>query len=167
MPLKSPHILLAGRNARQVKTNLSHILDAAGQAAIEQEIVVNATQLFRLGETHYTFARRLAPPDWRQVVSRAYYGAYNICRSVRFFHSGEYSTDAKDHHKFDQLPEDFPQRSTYSNQLAILREDRNLCDYDHTASEADLVIGRRDALILVEQFIADANTYLAARGLAV
>ena len=55
-------------------------------------------------------------------------------------------------------------KSTYTNRLVVLREDRNLCDYDHTAGEADLVIGRKESLELVSKFIANARRYLEGRG---
>ena len=167
MALKPPHVLLAGRNPRQVKENLASVLDQAALQLVEDAIRANVLLLFSLGSQHYSFARRLPNRHWRQAVSRAYYGAYNVSRAVRLQVSGEFSTDAKDHQKFDSLPDDFPKKSTYSNRLATLRDDRNLCDYDHTATEADLVIGRAAALTLAEEFIADAKGYLTSLGTAI
>ena len=50
--MKSPHILLAGTNIRQVKNNLGHVIDAVAVQAIEDEISRNVTQLFTLGLHH-------------------------------------------------------------------------------------------------------------------
>jgi hypothetical protein len=50
--------------------------------------------------------------------------------------------------------------------LANLREDRNLCDYDHSAGRSDLVWGVDDSLDIVEKFLRDARRYLRARGVA-
>lgn len=77
---------------------------------------------------------------------------------------GEYSTDVSDHKKIETIPRDFPNQNTYSNRLGILREDRNLCDYDHTARMTDLILTPDDAKDLVEQFLVDARNYLRARG---
>lgn len=164
MTLKSPHILLAGRNPRQVKENLAGILDLASLQLLEDAIHANVALLYSLGLQHYSFARGLRARHWRQSVSRAYYGAYNVSRSVRLQVSGEYSTEGKDHQRIENLPDDFPRKNTYSNRLATLRDDRNLCDYDHTASEADLVVGRTAALLLVSEFLSDAKAYLVGLG---
>jgi hypothetical protein len=162
--LKSPHILLAANNCKKVRTNLAQILDAKAIKAIDDEITRNVAGLFEFGLAHYTFAMSLAETEWRQCVSRLYYAAYNMGRSIRLFKDGHFSTEISDHRKVDDFPQDFPNRSRYANQLVILREDRNLCDYDHTATETDLVISRIDALVLVDQLANDARTYLAHYG---
>ena len=165
MALKPPHVLLAGRNPRQVKDNLTGILDQAALQLIEGAIHANVALLYSLGSQQYSFARRLHARHWRQVVSRAYYGAYNVSRAIRLQVHGEFSTEVRDHQKFESLPDDFPKKHTYSNLLTTLRDDRNLCDYDHTAMETDLVIGRSAALTLVRDFISDAKGYLVTLGL--
>ena len=71
----------------------------------------------------------------------------------------------KDHTKFDKLPKDFPNRARYINQLAVLREDRNMCDYDHMATASDLALGSTISLTLVRDFIADTTAYLKSKGL--
>ena len=100
-------------------------------------------------------------------MSRMYYGAYTACRSVRLFDSGAYLTDVKDHQKFNELPNDFPQRNRFANQLAILREDRNLCDYNHSARAADLVLGTNTTEQLVGEFLAEVRNYLRSKGMEV
>ena len=131
--MKTPHLLNLG-NPRKVKDNLSGLLDATALGLIESEIEGNTRALMVLARTHYRFAARQSAPNWRQKVSRLYYAGYNAARALRLYVNGEYSTDVKDHQKFENLPNDFPSRSRYINQLAILREDRNTCDYDHLSS---------------------------------
>ena len=113
------------------------------------------------------FARRQNNRDWRQKISRFYYGAYNVSRAVRLCVYGEYSTETGDHKRVDGIPDDFPNKSTYANRLTVLREDRNLCDYDHAADKADLVYGVDDSLDMVERFLDDAKAYLKGRGVNV
>lgn len=164
--MRSPHLLNLG-NPRKVKENLSGLLDAAALEKIESEIETNAAAMLALARTHYRFAQRLSASNWRQKVSRLYYAGYNAARAVRLYVKGEYSTDVKDHQKFDNLPEDFPNRPQYTNQLSILREDRNTCDYDHVSSENDLVLGSRASIELVRDFMYDVTAYLSGRGMKV
>ena len=162
--MKSPHLLNLG-NARKVKKNLAGILDPASLDRLEAEIQTNVVALLALARRHYHFARRQAGQNWRQKISRLYYAAYNAARAVRLYVSGEYSTDANDHQKFGQLPKDFPSRAQYVNKLAVLREDRNTCDYDHMSTASDLVLGSTSSLTLVRDFMADTTAYLQSKGL--
>jgi hypothetical protein len=164
---KSPHILLAAANCQRVKSNLSYILNATAMAAIDAEIEKNVKGLFRLGLEHHAFASALPLPNWRQRISRDYYGAYNVARAVRLANDGSYSTDVGDHKKATELPDAFPNQSTHSNRLGVLRDDRNLADYDHTAAASDLVTPVPDAAQFVDDFIRDARTYLSGKGIAV
>jgi hypothetical protein len=164
--VKTPHLLLAG-NCHRVRSNIAHILSAHSVQALDDEIAANARALITLGQQHFTFAGSLSRSQWRQTVSRAYYGAFGVVRGIRLYVDGHYSTENAEHKKIDALPMDFPNRATYSIQLPVLREDRNLCDYDHTATEDDLAISRDDALALVDNLIDDARRYLEARGLTI
>lgn len=164
--MRSPHLLNLG-NARKVKENLSGVLDTAALDRLEAEIVANAIALFNLGRYHHIFALRQSPRHWRQRVSRLYYAAYNVSRSVRLFVAGEYSTEIKDHQKYENLPDDFPSKARYVNQLGILREDRNTCDYDHLSRASDLALGSTEATKLVNDFINDARIYLREKRLNV
>jgi hypothetical protein len=162
--MKSPHLLRAGANVRKIKDNLVNVVDAAAVLAIETEICTNVAQLYALGRSHYYFAVRQHNRSWRQKISRLYYAAYSVSRAVRLCVNGEYSTDSSDHKRIETLPEDFPNRNKYANRLVAIREDRNLCDYDHTAALTDLVVGVNDAEELVQQFLRDAQGYLKRRG---
>jgi hypothetical protein len=165
--MKSPHLLRASSNVRKLKDNLVNIIDATAISAIEAEICANAAQLYALGRGHYNFAVRQNNDSWRQKVSRLYYAAYNVSRAVRLCVNGEYSVEVSDHKKIEMLPDDFPNKNRYSNRLGVLREDRNLCDYDHTAKMADLVIDMDEAVDLVQEFLKDAQSYLEQRGVKV
>lgn len=162
--MKSPHLLRTGGNVRKVKDNLVKVVAAEAIAAIEKEICANVAQLVRLGRGHYYFAVRQNNRSWRQKISRLYYAAYNASRAVRLCVNGEYSMDVADHKKIDVLPDDFPNKNRYANRLAVLREDRNLCDYDHTGKLGDLVVGLDEAVELVQQFLIDTEVYVRARG---
>jgi len=162
--MKTPHLLRAGANVRKLKDNLAHVVDATAIAAIEAEIRANVFQLYVLGQNHYFFAVRQNNRSWRQKISRLYYATYNVSRALRLCVYGDYSTDSSDHKKIDALPEDFPNRSRYANRLGVLRDDRNLCDYDHTAKMTDLVGSVGDSAELAHEFLKDAQSYLKGRG---
>jgi hypothetical protein len=161
----SPHVLLAAGNVKKMQSNLVGLLSPASNAAIEAAITDNVVQLYRLGRNHYLFARRQNNRDWRQKISRFYYGAYNVSRSVRLCNNGDYSTDSSDHKKIESLPPGFPNIAAYQNQLIALREDRNLCDYDHSSSISALALGVVDTQTLVSSFLADAQSFLNAKGI--
>lgn len=162
--MKTPHLLNLG-NPRKVKENLSGLLDAAALQLIESEIELNARGLLALARNQYRFALRQTRPNWRQQVSRLYYAGYNASRAVRLYVHGEYSTDVKDHQRFDKLPNDLPNRARYANQFAVLREDRNACDYDHLFMAGDLALGTQAATELVRDFLDDIVVYLRNSGL--
>lgn len=165
--MKTPHLLLAAGNPRKLKNNLVNVIDLAAISAIEAEICTNVAQLYVLGKHHYSFAVRQNNRWWRQKISRLYYGAYNVSRAVRLCVSGEFSEDPTDHKKIGEIPHDFPNQALYKNRLNSLREDRNLCDYDHTARLADLAVGIDDSITLVEGFLKDARAYLKPRGVTI
>jgi len=165
--MKSPHILLLKKNVVDLKRELAGVLNKGSARAFDREIRRNVIQLFHLGKNHLDFARSTRPPHWRQVVSRCYYGAYSVSKAVRLAVSGQYSQEVKDHEKVSDLPDDFPDKSTYANRLRLLRDDRNLCDYDHTAVEADLGLSSVDTLVIVSNFVQHASKYLRGRGFRV
>jgi hypothetical protein len=165
--MKTPHLLRASGNVRMMKENLINIISRNALSAIQSEINRNVKQLFALGMSHYNFAVRQNNRSWRQKVSRLYYASYNVSRAVRLCEDGEFSTEVADHKKVGSLPDRFPNKSSYANRLSILREDRNLCDYDHTCLIGDLVTSVPDAIVLVEEFLRDARTYIRGKGIIV
>jgi hypothetical protein len=165
--LKSPHLFNAGSNPINVINNLTGLLAPAQLQILRDEIRANVKSLFRLGESHYQFATNLAPTEWRQRISRLYYGAYNVRRAVALEVDGSFSTDSIDHKNIGQIPDDFPGAATYRVRMTNLREDRNLADYNHLAVEGDLVIPPTDYELIVRDFINEARNYLVNRGAAV
>lgn len=165
--MRTPHLLRASGNVRKMKENLVNVVNRNALSAIQTEIDRNVVQLFALGRSHFDFAVRQNNRSWRQKVSRLYYAAYNVSRAVRLCEHGEFSTEVTDHKKVESLPDLFPNKNSYSNRLGILREDRNLCDYDHTSRIGDLVTSIPDATTLVTEFLRDARTYLRGKGITV
>lgn len=165
MVLKKPHLLLNFSNSRKLLNDLRdmNLIGQEASEAIELEIIRNVKLLFELGESHYNFARQLNRSHWRQKVSRFYYGAYNIRRSLSLFNSGHFSTESSDHNK-TELPGELNNAETYQTRLHDLRVDRNLADYDHTASEEDLLIPLDEFESIVMDFIRDSRIFLIEKG---
>ena len=130
--------------------------------AIEDEVNTNVAGLFALGVEQYNFG--INQTEWRQCISRLYYSAYSISRAIRLSVDGIYSTESSDHKRIAQFPDNFPNGAKYSVQFLILREDRNLADYDHTALESDPTISTEDAKILLTGYVEDSTKYLKSRG---
>jgi hypothetical protein len=146
--------------------NIRHILDVSAVTAIENEIEKNTKELFALGEEHFNFAKHTSKFHWRQRISRFYYGAYNVRRAIPLYHNGTYNTDSSDHKKIDQMPTSLNNFDTHKIGLRNLREDRNLSDYDHSASESDLISTQDEYEQIVTDFIDDARTFLKDKGVS-
>jgi hypothetical protein len=163
MPAKSPHILLASANPRQMLSNLTGIIDTSALDRLEAELRINAAGLFHLGENHLEFAKQTGVRYWRQRISRYYYAAYNARRAIMLEHAGIYTTDSSDHQKVN-LPSNFHNRETYVRRFSDLRSDRNLADYDHLAVEDDLLLGQSATEDFVSEFCDAAKMFLLSRG---
>lgn len=159
--------LLRLGNQRKLQKVLASVLEEDALAVIEAEIQRNVTDLYGLGLQHYHFAVLQPPRHWRQKVSRLYYAAYNVSRSVRLYVYGEYSIDSSDHKRVGHLPDDLPDQARFSNQLQVLRADRNTADYDHSSKAGDLVIAPASAAVVVRDFLAEVKNYLQGKGLTV
>ncbi len=165
--LSSPHLLLASSNPMKMIQNLNHLLAQQEIDKLTAELDRNVTALYALGQSHFTFASNLPNSEWRQIISRLYYGVYNVRRAVTLKHSGAFSTDSSDHKNIDQLPAGILHREAHISNLRNLREDRNLADYSHLAAVTDLVMSPADALMFSQQFIADSQNFLLQEGVAV
>lgn len=163
--LKEPNILLASSNCQRLIRNVQHALDPAAVEALRQEVRDNVKQLFELGDHHFQFASSIPNTNWRQRVSRFYYAAYNIRRALALHHSGQFAMDVTDHKKIGDLPDDFPNRNTFATELEGLRDDRNLADYNHVATDSDLLKIPADVEALVTAFRTEASNYLTTRGI--
>jgi len=153
-------------NPRKVIEQLRPLLTAQELQKIEDAANAQVQLLFDLALSHFRFSERLANAHWRQRISRYYYAAYSASKCVRLFVQGEHSKEVADHKKVGAVPNDFPDRALYEAQLAVLREDRNSCDYDHEFSVGELVISQREASELVRKFLIDTKVYVGGRGLA-
>lgn len=162
--MKSPHMLFIGTNPFKLHEHLGGVLDAANCQKILDAVQENAIQLYRLGEGHLEFAKKVQKAEWRQIVSRLYYAAYNMSRAVRYLSSGEYNRDSKDHKQVGELPSVFPNAAKYLNIFKSVRDDRNLADYDHTAEESELIVSVVDLLVLTAEFQKDVKDYFATKG---
>ena len=165
--MRSPHLLIAASNPIRLRENLRGILPADSINLISDEFEKNVKSLHQLGLEHYRFAKRLSPNNWRQKVSRFYYSAYNIVRAIKLFHYGDYNTDVSDHKKITKMPDGFPNKEKYQNQLPSLRDDRNLADYDHTGSKSELLLTLSETTDLVTELIADSKSFFRAKGMAI
>ena len=157
-------MLLASSNPMKMVRNLPHILNEEQLALISVAISHEAALLFKLGQSHLTFAGGIPESEWRQRTSRLYYAAYNCRRAVVLKLDGSFSTDASDHQSVDKLPATLSDYATYYKKLKDLREDRNLADYSHLARVGDLLIPIGQSLHLVEDFFAVARSYLESQG---
>lgn len=165
--IKEPHIFRVSSNPQSLVTNLAHLLAEAELDKIRAEIRANVRDLFFLGNSHFQFARRLGVKAWRQKVSRLYYAAYNMRRAINLCWNGSFSTDSSDHKELHKLPDELPNVVTYRAKLVTLREDRNLCDYNHLAKESHLVMPISECLSVVTEFRRDAKSYLKDKGVLV
>jgi hypothetical protein len=163
--LKEPHLFNAASNPFKIIRNLAGILLVTELDKIRAEVDANVVGLFRLGQVHFVFARSVPAAEWRQRVSRLYYGAYNVRRAVALKYDGTFSTDSSDHQNVDKIPDAVNNAATYRVKLKNLREDRNLADYNHLAQETDLLVSPSDYEIMVTGFIQDAVQYLKSEGL--
>jgi len=166
MKSKSPHILLASSNTRKMLENIRYLLEKDACDAIQDEIDKNVKELFDLGLEHFHFAKQTPSQYWRQRISRFYYGAYNVRRALQLHYSGEYNTDTSDHKKIYEVPNDLPNKEIYKSQLVVIRDDRNIADYDHLASENDLTLTQDEVEKIVTDFIGDVRTFLINRGIS-
>jgi hypothetical protein len=160
------NILRISSRPRETVEQIREIISDKSYNSLIEAIDKNVVGLFELGVHHHKFASTEIPSRfWRQKISRFYYSAYNVKRSIQLNFDGLYRTDSSDHKEIGNLPEGLTNRNQYTRQLRVLRDDRNLSDYDHVAQENDLVIGVKDTESLVASFISDARSFLTDRGI--
>lgn len=144
---------------------LESILDAGELGKIQAAINENVQQLVNLSRSHLLFAESAAgQSSWRQRVSRGYYSTYCMSRAVRLKSSGYYNTEPTDHKKIGELPNNFPDKSTWEDFLIKFRADRNLADYDHTVSEQALELTSHTYVSEARRFHQVARNYLITLG---
>ncbi len=167
--LKRPEILELDNHAK-----VSRILRLVGNQPnlgwYEDAVHEVVRKWFALGQYHLRIARALSsrPKEWRSVVSRGYYAAYNISRAVRYLTDGRVKYDASDHQVAPNLPSDFPDQATWANFLIDFRSDRNLADYEPW-NDAFRKLSRRPdtSLDMATEFLRKARSYLRKRGMKI
>ncbi|WP_442775467.1 hypothetical protein [Sphaerotilus montanus] len=164
--LKEPHIFNASSNPIKLIKNLRGIISEDEILKIEQEINNNVIKLYALGVGHYNFAKRIAHSEWRQKISRLYYAAYNIRRSIQLKADGHFSMDSSDHQRVGEFPDKLNNKEKYKQIFISLREDRNLSDYSHLAVESDLIQGVSIYESSVTDFVNDAKEFLLEKGVS-
>ncbi len=163
--LKEPHIFLVSQNPMTLMRNLAGVLQPQQIKKNQIEVEENVMALLRLAYDHFEFAQSVPSIHWRQKVSRLYYAAYNGRRALMLKYDGSFSTDSSDHKNVDKLPDTLANCSMHKSKLKDLRDDRNLCDYSHLASETDLLMAANDAEVFVEGFLKDIKDFLGTQGM--
>lgn len=134
---------------------------------IRREVDRNVIALYRLGESHFLFSKSIPNTEWRQKISRLYYGAYNVRRAILLKHDGSFTTESSDHQKVDVIPDLLDNHSLYKLKLKNLRDDRNLADYSHLAVVSDLIIGLDGAEELAGSLFTDAKAFMTSHGIEI
>jgi hypothetical protein len=109
---------------------ISH--SAAFGQPIEDVFDQAAVDRLKLGEHFLRVAARMsntAGRDWRSVIGRYYYAMYHSVRAVSYFvYRGD---DYQEHNKLPgAIPDDFPNKNLWANELKDARFRRNEADYD-------------------------------------
>lgn len=162
-----PPILELGNHARVLRI-LELISGRSDLSWYNEEVHAVVCRWVNLAMQHLRTARGLAPKprNWRGVVSRSYYAAYNASRALRYAVSGSIKLDVDDHKVVGDLPPDFPNRAAWSTFLIDLRKDRNLADYEPWTKTLSALSERpRTSLDRTEEFLRQSKTYLRKKGI--
>jgi hypothetical protein len=167
--IKKPHVLDVGNHAK-ILSLLRQMAGSANLSWYDDKVHAVARQWFLLASQHLRVARQLVarPRDWRAVVSRSYYGAYNSSRSVRYIVKGQIRLDGEDHQAVGDLPADFPSTAAWSGFLTDLRKDRNIADYDAwPGMRGSLSFEPSQSFSRAEEFLKLSKGYLRSRGIVI
>jgi hypothetical protein len=163
-----PRILEIDNHAK-VSQVLKGIAGKADLSWYSEEVAKTARHWLRLGMHHLVVSRRLIskPQDWRSAVSRCYYAAYNVSKCVRYCINGCVRFDGGDHKLVGDLPNDFPDRASWSAFLAELRQDRNFADYEPwTRTRFRLSHSPGESIGRVQVFTKESKVCLRKKGWA-
>lgn len=146
---------------------LCNKLGLLGYEEVKSELEENGQYIglcwLRLGKEHLTDARSaLGAGSRRSAYSRSYYAAYNSSKAVRYIVQGAVGFAADDHRKASELPDDFPDVDTWSENMTKLREMRLAADYDNW-NTTKFVMAAANAVSMAEQFVANVEEYLKSR----
>jgi uncharacterized protein (UPF0332 family) len=122
---------------------------------------------FQFAQENLKWARSAlsgSDPKFRMGLARAYYAMYHAARAVVFL--VERGDDFQAHSELPKhLPQNFPNRAQWENNLKNARLERNRADYD-PYPKADRTFSDASKLILqsAENFLPLARRYLVQRG---
>jgi hypothetical protein len=121
-----------------------------------------ATSWFKLAKEHLAEVSKVdvkACP--RTAYSRSYYAAYNASKAVRYVVYGEVSLGGDDHRKVAELPDSFPNVSSWTVRLTQLYEHRLRADYDNwSGSTAENTLTPEDSRAAAMGFLDACKTFL-------
>ena len=124
----------------------------------------------RLAEEHLQDCRLAERAGSRRAAfSRAYYAVYNASKGVRYIVVGAVSLKGDDHHKAQDLPNDFPDVDQWSLRITRLYENRLRADYDNwNSTGSEFSMATSEALSFADKFVPTTKTYLNAKfGIAI
>jgi len=164
-----PHIIEVGNHAK-ILALLKLMAGGANLSWYDQKVYEVVHRWLLLASQHLGVASRLVakPRQWRSTVSRSYYAAYNASRSVRYFVHGQVKLTGEDHQSVGELPDDFPNRATWSSFLTDLRKDRNIADYEPwPEARQTLSLPPRDSYLKARELLTVCRAYLRGKGVVI
>lgn len=165
--MRASRDVLKLHNHGLVRTFLASLSSDPRLQHLDEAVHAQTRAWLGLGRKHLRVARllRSTSGDWRSVVSRAYYAAYNGSKAIRYLVHGSVRLDGDDHKHVADLPGDFPDREYYATFLTDLREARNKADYDPWPDTfRELPRSPEELLTGAEAFLRAVIGYLGLRG---
>lgn len=103
-------------------------------------------------------------PSYRSAVSRAYYSMYHTIRALSFYVNG--GDDHQDHSKLPaKIPDDFPSRAQWENDLKHARFQRNRADYDpYPRNDRRFQGDAKHLIALARNLTPEVRKYLRGKG---
>lgn len=111
-----------------------------------------------------TYLKNNGRSNYRSLMSRAYYSMYHAARAtVYFMHGGD---DHEEHSKLPtNLPDDFPNKNIWVNDLKLARLERNKADYDPYPNDIQFKSDSLNYLAKAHDLIRVTTLYLQSKGL--
>lgn len=103
-------------------------------------------------------------PQYRVVLARAYYAMYHATRAVVFYAKG--GDDHEQHQELPKhIPDDFPDRARWENELKTARLERNKADYDpYPKTDGAFATSATATLKTAQSYLPIAKRYLIKKG---
>src|SRR5690606_15991470 len=133
-------------------------------ARLESKAIKDRLDLARAHLREASQASKAMPPAYRATISRSYYSMYHSVRAVCLFrHRGD---DHEEHSKLPAaIPNDFPSRLFWENELKRARLDRNRADYDpYPRNSTRFSQSASDLLENATKLLSEVRAYLRSKG---